>query len=118
MEFYLTRDENALYHECGYSCDNAILLRLGEERYFFTDGRYSLEAKGVIQNAEVIESSDLVKSARAMLKRLSRRRMIYNPLELSVGFFNDLSRGLKTRFTPVPISTKSVASLKLPTKWS
>ncbi|WP_277641428.1 M24 family metallopeptidase [Wolinella succinogenes] len=102
MEFYLTRDENALYHECGYSCDNAILLRLGEERYFFTDGRYSLEAKGVIQNAEVIESSDLVKSARAMLKRLSPRRMIYNPLELSVGFFNDLSRGLKTRFTPIP----------------
>lgn len=102
MDFYLLRDENALYYECGYSCDNAILLRLGEERYFITDGRYTLEARENIRNAEVVESGDLIKSARRLLKSLAPRHMVYNPLELSLGFFNELTRGLRVIFVPKP----------------
>lgn len=95
MEYYLLCDENALYYECGYSCDHAILLRLGEERYFITDGRYTLEAKQNISNAEVIESDNLIRSVRALLKRNAPKKIFYNPLELSIGFFNQLTHALK-----------------------
>ena len=34
---YMLKDENAIYYECGYSCDNALYLRFGKEAYFITD---------------------------------------------------------------------------------
>ncbi|MGP1450513.1 MAG: M24 family metallopeptidase [Wolinella sp.] len=102
MNYYLTRDESALYYECGYSCDNAILLRFGDERFFITDARYTLEARGAIKNSEVIESGDLIQSARNLLRTKAPRKMIYNPLELSVGFLERLSRGLGVIFTQKP----------------
>jgi len=41
---FILKDENAIYYEIGYSCDNALLLSLGDEKFFFTDSRYALEA--------------------------------------------------------------------------
>ncbi len=36
---YMLKNENAIYYECGYSCDNALFLRLGKEAFFITDSR-------------------------------------------------------------------------------
>jgi Xaa-Pro aminopeptidase len=42
---FITRDESAIFYECGYSCDNALLLVFENEKIFITDSRYTQEAK-------------------------------------------------------------------------
>ena len=37
MKNFILRDENAIYYECKFSCDNVIYLNLGDEKYFITD---------------------------------------------------------------------------------
>ncbi len=49
---FISIDESAIYYEIGYSCDNGLLLSLGDERLFFTDGRYELEAREAIRDGE------------------------------------------------------------------
>jgi len=75
------RDESALYYECGYSCDNAILLRLGNEAWFFTDGRYAIEAKERVRGAEVVIASDILAKAAKRLKKSGAKRCGYDPKE-------------------------------------
>jgi len=49
----MLKDENAIYYECGYSCDNALYLRLGSDAYFITDSRYTIDASQNVLGAEV-----------------------------------------------------------------
>ena len=56
---FITRDESAQFYESGYSCDNAILLKFGNELIFITDSRYTLEAKENLKNGvELIDSNN------------------------------------------------------------
>jgi len=75
------REESALYYECGYSCDNAILLRLGEEAWFFTDGRYAIDAAAEVRDAEVVIASDILAAAAKRLKKSGIKRCAYDPKE-------------------------------------
>ena len=77
----ILRDESSLYYECGYSCDNAILLRLGRDTWFFTDGRYAIEAEQAVRDAEVVIASDIVAAAARRLKKSGVKRCGYDPLE-------------------------------------
>jgi len=61
MDSYILKNENAIYYECGYSCDNEIFLKIYDEAYFITDSRYTVDAKENIKNAEIIESKELIK---------------------------------------------------------
>ncbi len=54
MQPYFILDENAQYYECAFSCDNAIVMRVEEARFFITDSRYTLEAKQGAVSAGVI----------------------------------------------------------------
>ena len=45
MKNFILQNENAVYFECKFSCDNVIFLNLNEEKYFITDARYTTEAK-------------------------------------------------------------------------
>lgn len=91
---YLLKSESALYYECGYSCDNAFLLILGRERFFVTDGRYTLDAKEHVQNAEVLESANLY-STLATIIRKSRVNVVYfDPVEISVKELDELTSKL------------------------
>ncbi|WP_457597315.1 M24 family metallopeptidase [Hydrogenimonas sp.] len=78
---YIHRDESALYYECGFSSDNAIFLRLGEEAWFITDSRYTVEAKEAVRGAEVVEAADLLAALRGILRRHHARRLAYDPKE-------------------------------------
>jgi len=69
MHNFIVNRENELFYECGYSCDHAIFLNLGDERFFITDGRYTLDAKENAKNCEVVESRNLIKKAREILKK-------------------------------------------------
>ena len=69
---YLTLDESAQYYECGFSCDNALILRIKDERYFITDSRYTLEAKELCKShTEIIESANFIQSAQNVLEKLN-----------------------------------------------
>ena len=45
MENFILKNENAIYYETNFSCDNVIFLSLGKENFFITDARYTIEAK-------------------------------------------------------------------------
>lgn len=89
---YILKNENAIYYECGYSCDNAIFLKLGSEAFFITDGRYEIEAKEYAQNATVLVDRDIIKAANELLKSSkSIQKLIFDPHEWSVADFAKLS---------------------------
>lgn len=96
---YLLKDENAVFYECGFSCDNEVFLRLGSEAFFITDARYTTEASAIIKNATVIEGGrDLLKSVRTLIRQSRVKSIVYNPSEWSVESFSHLSEKLCVAF--------------------
>lgn len=96
---YLLKDENSIYYECGYSCDNAIFVRLGSESFFITDGRYELDAKLKCKSGvEIIIDRDLTEAAKRLLISNNIRKVIIDPKEFSLSDFNELSNGLNVEF--------------------
>ncbi|MFK5880844.1 MAG: M24 family metallopeptidase [Sulfurospirillum sp.] len=97
---YILKDENAVYYECGFSCDNEIFLRFGNESFFLTDSRYLTEAKESVSNAEVIlmDRRDPLRVARELIRKSAIKSLVYNPLEWSVDEFEKLSSKLSIYF--------------------
>lgn len=91
----LIKDESSQYYKTGFSCDNAIVLSFGEEHLFITDSRYTLEAaESVNDRTEVIEASDLVKTARQLIRKAGLRSLVYDPKEWHSSDFKKLSEKL------------------------
>ncbi|MFA5501438.1 MAG: M24 family metallopeptidase [Sulfurovaceae bacterium] len=100
---YILKNENAIFYECGYSCDNAIFLRLGSEAFFITDGRYEIEAKEYAQNATVLVDRDIIKVANELLKSSKNiQKLVFDPHEWSVADFSKLSVGHENVFYEDP----------------
>ncbi|SFV67028.1 Aminopeptidase YpdF (MP-, MA-, MS-, AP-, NP-specific) [hydrothermal vent metagenome] len=97
---YMLLNENAVYYECGYSCDNALYLRLGKEAFFITDSRYTLDAKEHVSDATVLINRDLYAEARSLLKKSKVKKVIFDPKEWSVDGFERLSSNIKVQFKP------------------
>ena len=95
---YMLKNENSIYYECGYSCDNALYLRLGLEAYFITDGRYTIDANENVQNAKVVIGRDIYGEAFKILKKSKVKKVIFDPKEWSVAGFEKLSVKSKIRF--------------------
>ena len=99
MKNFILKDENAVFHECGYSCDNAIFLSLAGRKFFLTDARYSIEARELCKDTEVVEvERNLIKDARLFLRKAGVRELSYNPYDFSAGEWEALSKGLRIRF--------------------
>ena len=94
----MLKNENSIYYECGYSCDNALYLRLGLEAYFITDGRYTIDANENVQNAKVVIGRDIYGEAFKILKKSKVKKVIFDPKEWSVAGFEKLSVKSKIRF--------------------
>lgn len=116
MKAYIVQNENALFYECGFSCDNALFLRFDkDEAYFLTDGRYITEAKESIKNAEVLDAKrDLVKKARDIIKKARLKNIIFDPLEFSVAKFGALSKNLNVNFVPQKNFSQIKRTIKTP----
>jgi len=97
----MLKDENAIYFECAYSCDNALYLSLGKEAFFLTDSRYTIDAKENVRNATVLICSNLYAKAKELLQKLKIKKMTYDPKEWSVYGFDTLRKDLKLTFNPV-----------------
>ncbi len=102
MNYIVFKNENALYYECGYSCDNAIFLKLGKDAFFITDGRYELEAKEQVKKAKVIISNMLLKEAITIIKKNKIKQLTIDPNEWNIFSFNRLKDTLKLNFNFVP----------------
>jgi len=101
---YILQDENALYYECGFSCDHAVFLKLGSEAFFITDARYTTEASEIIQNATVLEGDrrDLLKTARLLIRKSGITTLAYNPAEWNVEAYARLSEKLSINLQKKP----------------
>ena len=82
MKNFILQNENAVYFECKFSCDNVIFLNLNEEKYFITDARYTTEAKQYAKKCEVIESSNLIDTTREILKKNKIKKLIYPKMSI------------------------------------
>jgi len=97
---YMLKDENAIYYECGYSCDNALYLSLGREAFFITDSRYTIDATQNVQGATVVINGDLYGEAVSLLKKSRVKKVIFDPKEWSVAGFERVSSHVKAVFKP------------------
>lgn len=95
------KNENAIYYECGYSCDNALYLSLGSEAFFITDSRYTIDAKEHVQNAMVVITADLYVEALSILKKSKVKKVFFDPKEWSVDGFDRINQ-VEGKITFVP----------------
>ncbi|WP_419770430.1 MAG: M24 family metallopeptidase [Candidatus Marinarcus sp.] len=102
MHNYILKDENAIYYECGYSCDNVIFIQLGKEAFFITDARYSIEAKQHVKNAQVIESKTLIKTAKELLKKSKVKKMVFDGNDFSYDSYQALVSHSSVKFINKP----------------
>lgn len=96
---YIHKDENALFYECGYSCDNGYLACLGGEKFFITDGRYTIEAKNSVnKGVVVIDSANLIKDLRMIIRASGVSEIYLNPDEFSLNEWQNISQNLNINF--------------------
>jgi len=98
---YMLKDENAIYYECNYSCDNALYIRLGSEAFFITDSRYTIDATENVVHAKVIIDRDLYGRATKILKKHKVKKIIFDPKEWTVAGFEKISQSVKIKFKAV-----------------
>ncbi|AXH14198.1 X-Pro aminopeptidase [Malaciobacter mytili LMG 24559] len=98
MQNYILRDENAIYYECGFSCDNVIFISLGSEKFFLTDARYILEAKEYAKDCSIIEANDLLTTAKALLKDSKIKKLTFDPNDFTYYAYSKLSSELDIEF--------------------
>lgn len=109
---FILKNENAIFYECGYSCDNALYLNLKDECFFITDARYAIEAKENIKNATIITSSSLIKDAKNLIKKFGIKKIEFDPLSFSVSEFEDLSSSLNLDFKSSPNFSQKKREIK------
>lgn len=116
MKNYILQNENAVYFECGYSCDNVIFLSLGSDKYFITDGRYEIEAKLKAKNCEVLISNDLLKVARKLLKKSKIKKLYFDPTDFTLLSYEKLRSNLDIKFIQKPNFSKENRIIKTDTE--
>lgn len=106
MKNFILQNENAIYYECKFSCDNVIFLNLGKDRYFITDARYTTEAKEYAKKCEVIESSNLVETTKEILMKNKIKKIVFDPNDFTYATYINLTSDLKTQFLSEPNFSK------------
>ena len=112
MKNFILRDENAVYFESNFSCDNVIFLKLGSDKYFITDARYTTEAREFAKGCEVIESSNLVETAKELLIKNKIKKITFDPNDFTYSIYMNLTKDLKTKFIEEPNFSKQKRIIK------
>jgi Xaa-Pro aminopeptidase len=100
MKNYILLNENAIFYECGFSCDNVVFLNLGSDKYFITDARYTTEAQEYAKNCIVIQSSDFIKDVQELLKKSKIKKITFDPNDFKLSFYQKLTSNIKVEFKP------------------
>lgn len=110
---YILKDENAVFYECGYSCDNEIFLNLNNYKFFLTDARYFIEAKNLVRDAEVIAiKNSLIDETRMLLRKFRIKNLVFDPNDFSYADFAKISENLNINFIPKPFFSKKKRVIK------
>ena len=112
MKNFILLDENAVYFEAKFSCDNVIFLSLNNDKYFITDARYTTEANELVNNCEVIESSNLIQTAKEILIKYKIRKIVFDPNDFKYSTYINITQDLKTKFIPTPNFSKQKRIIK------
>ena len=112
MKNFILQNENAIYFECKFSCDNVIFLNLNDEKYFITDARYVTEAKEYAKNCQVIESSNLIETTKEILKKNKIKKLIFDSNDFTYATYVKLSEHLKTQLIEKPNFSKQKRIIK------
>jgi len=97
MKNFILQNENAIYYECGFSCDNVIFISLENDNFFITDARYTIEAKEYTKNCQVIESSNLIQSTKDILKKNKIKKITFDPNDFTYSTYLNLTSDIKTK---------------------
>ena len=113
MKNYILQNENAVYYECGYSCDNCIYINIQNESFFITDARYEIDAKANIKNnCEIFITNDLIKQTKKILKKSKIKKIVFDPNDFTHFTFTALSKDLKINFKSKPNFSKQKRIIK------
>ncbi|CZE50505.1 M24 family metallopeptidase [Campylobacter geochelonis] len=110
---YILQDENSVYFECGYSCDNEIFLHIRGRNFLLTDSRYAIEARNLAHDTEVIEiKQPIIKEARLLLRKFGVKSLVFDPHDFSYAQFEELSKFIHINFIPRPFFSKKKRMIK------
>jgi Xaa-Pro aminopeptidase len=109
---YIIKNENAVYYECGYSCDNQLFISIGDESFFITDARYEIEAKTLAIVSSVIITNDLIKEARKVIKKSGIKKINFDPYDFNLATYSNLTKNLNTKFIQKPNFSKTKRIIK------
>lgn len=112
MKNFILLNENAVYFEAQFSCDNVIFLSLNNDNYFITDARYTTEALELVKNCEVIESSNLIQTAKEILIKNKIKKIVFDPNDFKYSTYTNITQNLKTKFVPIPNFSKQKRIIK------
>ncbi len=98
MDNYILQNENAVYYECKYSCDNCIYINIQDESFFITDARYEIDAKqNINNNSEIFITNDLISKTKEILEKSKIKNIFFDPNDFSHFAYNKLSDGLSVK---------------------
>lgn len=111
---YLVSAESAQYYECSYSCDHAFVFVCQEGKFFFTDGRYDIEARAcVTRDVEVIKTQDLIGSLCEFVLRQGFSKILLDSLHINVANFERMKAFLpKLEFVLKPNFHQELRKIK------
>src|SRR4051794_22629147 len=102
--FVVTHPANLRYL-CGYSGSNGLLLFLKGRRTFFTDGRYTVQAREEVQGVRVvIAKGALLQDAAKMMQALRSARMGFEADTTTVSAASSMRRTLPKKIAWKPTS--------------
>jgi len=112
MKNFILLNENAVYFEAQFSCDNVIFLSLNNDNYFITDARYTTEAIEFVKNCKVIESSNLIQTAKEILIKNKIKKILFDPNDFKYSTYTNITQNLKTKFVAIPNFSKQKRIIK------
>ncbi|MSN97151.1 M24 family metallopeptidase [Campylobacter sp. FMV-PI01] len=109
---FVLRDENSVFFECGYSCDNQIFLNLDGNKFLITDSRYAIEARNLAINTQIIETNLLFEEAKNLIDKFNIKELVFDPFDFSYGDFLSFSKDIKIFLKQEPFFSKKKRMIK------
>lgn len=115
IQNFISNNESAQYFESGYSCDNALFLKLGSEKIFITDSRYTTEARENLKSGVALfEAQNLIDRALEILKNSKITNLTFDPTSLCVSDYQKLESSLKIKLKPQAHFHQIMRAIKTP----
>lgn len=108
----VTSPENVTFL-CGFSGSEGTVLLMRDGGYFFTDGRYAVQAEQDVQSLKVVVFKQKLKEITSLVKRLNINEMAFESTHLTVHIFSALEQQLnRVKLTPCPDKLQMLRAVK------